>query len=427
MLRMTESLLQYIWQHQLLEGTLHTGEGAEVAVERAGMLNTDAGPDFFDARIKIGDTLWVGNIEVHVNASDWNRHRHSNNRAYDNVVLHVVYNNDAPVTLQNGHALPTVELKGQIPEVILNNYEALVTPPQSVPIPCAERLAAIPGFYLDSTLERLLLERIEYKCTTVRRLLDESRGNWEQCCYWLLAHYFGGKANSFPFELLAKSTDQNLLARWRDRPQRIEALLMGQAGLLQGYFDDEYPRLLQADYEALRQGASLTPISAHLWKFFRLRPYGFPTIRISQFAQLVCQSRNLFSQLVEASDAASLQQAFDVAASPYWDNHFRFDTPSPGKTKRVGHAFIDLLIINAWVPLLFEYGVRHGQQVYKDRAVDLLHQLQPENNHITRQWKSAGITADNAARSQALLQLSNNYCQHRDCLHCRIGYKIIAP
>ena len=173
MLRMTESLLQYIWQHQLLEGTLHTGEGAEVAVERAGMLNTDAGPDFFDARIKIGDTLWVGNIEVHVNASDWNRHRHSNNRAYDNVVLHVVYNNDAPVTLQNGHALPTVELKGQIPEVILNNYEALVTPPQSVSIPCAERLAAIPGFYLDSTLERLLLERIEYKCTTVRRLQHE--------------------------------------------------------------------------------------------------------------------------------------------------------------------------------------------------------------------------------------------------------------
>lgn len=423
---MTESLLQYIWQHQLLEGSLHTADGQEVVVERPGMLNTDAGPDFFDARVRIGETLWVGNVEVHVNASDWNHHHHSINRAYDNVVLHVVYSNDAPVTLQNCHTLPTVELKNHIPELLLNNYEALVTPPKTVAIPCADRLADIPDVYLDSTLERLLLERLERKCDTMRRLLDESRGNWEQCCYWLLAHYFGGKANSFPFELLAKSTDMNLLARWRDRPQRIEALLMGQAGLLQGYFEDEYPRMLQTDYEALRQGAGLTPISAHLWKFFRLRPYGFPTIRISQFSQLVCQSHNLFSRLIEATDVETLQQAFDVAATPYWDNHFRFDVSSPGKTKRVGRSFVDLLIINAWVPLLFEYGNRHGQQLYKDRAVDILHQLQPENNRITRQWEAVGIKADNAARSQALLQLSNCYCTHRDCLHCRIGYKIIT-
>ena len=424
--RMTESLLQYIWQHQLLEGALHTTEGLDVTVERAGLLNTDAGPDFFDARVRIGETLWVGNIEVHVLSSDWNRHHHSNNRAYDNVVLHVVYENDSPVTLQNCHTLPTVELKNHIPELLLNNYEALVSPPKTVPIPCADRLADIPEVYLESTLERLLLERLEQKCDTVRRLLDESRSNWEQCCYWLLAHYFGGKTNSFPFELLAKSTDMKLLARWRDRPQRIEALLMGQAGLLQGYFEDEYPRLLQDDYEALRQGASLTPISAHLWKFFRLRPYGFPTIRISQFSQLVCRSHNLFSRLLETADVAELQHLFNVAAAPYWDNHFRFDTPSPGKPKRVGRAFIDLLIINAWVPLLFEYGNRHGLQRYKDQAVDLLHQLQPENNRIIRQWNTAGISADHAAHSQALLQLSNNYCNHRDCLHCRIGYKIIT-
>lgn len=424
--RMTENLLQYIWQHQLLEGSLHTADGQEVLVERPGLLNTDAGPDFFDARVRIGETLWVGNIEVHVLASDWNRHHHSNNRAYDNVVLHVVYDNDTPVTLQNCHTLPTIELKKYIPALVLNNYEALVSPPSTVAIPCADRLAAVPKLYLDSTLDRLLLERLERKCDTVQRLLDESHGNWEQCCYWLLAHYFGGKTNSFPFELLAKSTDMNLLARWRDRPQRIEALLMGQAGLLQGYFADEYPRQLQADYEALRQGAGLTPVSAHLWKFFRLRPYAFPTVRISQFAQLVCRSRNLFSRLVDTTSVADLQQLFDVAAAPYWDNHFRFDTPSPGKTKRVGRSFIDLLIINAWIPLLYEYGNRHGQQQCKDRAVDLLHQMRPENNRIIRQWNAVGIKADDAARSQALLQLSNAYCSHRDCLHCRIGYKIIT-
>jgi hypothetical protein len=422
---MTENLLQYIWQHQLLEGSLHTADGQEVLVERPGLLNTDAGPDFFDARVRIGETLWVGNIEVHVLASDWNRHHHSNNRAYDNVVLHVVYDNDTPVTLQNCHTLPTIELKKYIPDLVLNNYEALVSPPTTVAIPCADRLAAVPKLYLDSTLDRLLLERLERKCDTVQRLLDESHGNWEQCCYWLLAHYFGGKTNSFPFELLAKSTDMNLLARWRDRPQRLEALLMGQAGLLQGYFADEYPRQLQADYEALRQGAGLTPVSAHLWKFFRLRPYAFPTIRISQFSQLVCRSASLFSRLLETTSADSLRQLFTLTASPYWDNHYRFDSPSPGKPKRTGAQFTQSLIINAWVPLLFLYGSQHAQQSLKDRAVDLLQQLPPEDNRIVRLYRSAGIEPSHAAHTQALLQLHHGYCSPRNCLNCHIGYKII--
>ena len=226
MTRMNESFLQYVWQHRLLEGDLCTVDGQPVIIESPGLLNRDAGPDFTNARVWIGGTLWAGNIEVHVLTSDWNRHHHSNNRAYDNVVLHVVYDNDTPVTLQNCHTLPTIELKKYIPDLVLNNYEALVSPPTTVAIPCADRLAAVPKLYLDSTLDRLLLERLERKCDTVQRLLDESHGNWEQCCYWLLAHYFGGKTNSFPFELLAKSTDMNLLARWRDRPQRIEALLM---------------------------------------------------------------------------------------------------------------------------------------------------------------------------------------------------------
>lgn len=423
---MTEAFLQYIWQHRLLQGDLQTADGLPVVVERPGQLNRDAGPDFFDARVKIGDTLWAGNVEVHVKASDWNAHRHALNRAYDNVVLHVVYKNDAPVTLQNCHPLPTVEICDHIPDALWANYESLMNPPAPLPMSCAGRLQEIPEFYIDSQLERLLLERLERKCTLVRRLLDESHGSWEHCCYWMLARYFGGKANAEPFELLAKSTDMRLLARWRDNPQRVEALLMGQAGLLEGDFDEAYPKQLQTDYVALRQGASLTPMEPHLWKFFRIRPGSFPTLRISQFAQLICQSHNLFSHLLDAPDAAALQRYFSLTASGYWRTHYRFGVPSPESDKRVGRTFADLIIINAWVPLLFEYGVQHGDQACKERAIALLQQLPPENNHVIRQWRAVGLAAGNAARTQALLQLYNEHCIRRDCLRCGIGYKIIT-
>jgi len=423
---MTEAFLQYVWQHQLLEGPLTTTDGQTVIVERPGTLNTDAGPDFFDARVRVGDTLWVGNVEVHVKSSEWNRHKHSNNPAYDNVVLHVVYRHDGAMTLQKCHELPTVELYRNIIEAMWNNYDCLVHPPQPLAVPCADRLSEIPDFYIHGALERLLLERLERKCGEVRRLIDESRGDWEKCCYWMLAHYFGGRINSFPFELLAKSTDLNLLARWRDNPMRIEALLMGQAGLLETSFNDEYPRQMQMDYRSLRQGVGLTPMAGHLWKFFRLRPYGFPTIRISQFAQLVCRSQSLFAILLTCREASDLRKLFDVAASAYWNDHFQFDIPSPGKSKRVGGAFVDVLIINGWVPLLFEYGNQHGDQRIKDQAVSILQQLKSENNHIIRQWESVGIKACNAADSQGLLQLYNTYCRQHDCLHCQIGYKIIT-
>lgn len=423
---MTEAFLQYVWQHQLLQGELVTTDGLPVVVERPGVLNHDAGPDFFDARVRIGDTLWAGNLEVHVKSSDWNLHRHTNDRAYDNVVLHVVYQCDTPVTLHDCRQLPTLELRRNIADALWDNYDALQHPPAEMPIPCMDHLPEVPSFYIDSCLERLTLERLERKCATVRQMLYDARGGWEQTCYWIMAHYFGGKVNALPFELLAKNTDLNLLSRWRDNPQRIEALLMGQAGMLEGYFDDEYPRQLQKDYEALRQGACLEPMKGFLWKFYRLRPNGFPTIRISQFAQMVCQSRNLFSHLLETTDAVELQKFFDVSASSYWNTHYRFDQPSSGTTKRLGESFVNTLIINAWVPLLFEYGNQNGQQQYKDQAVSILQQLPPEKNRIIRQWQAAGVKALNADQSQALLQLYNEHCASHDCLHCQIGYKIIT-
>ncbi len=423
---MTEAFLQYVWQHQLLDGGLATTDGLPLVVERAGLLNRDAGPDFLNAQVRIGGTLWAGNVEVHVKSSDWNQHKHSHNPDYDTVILHVVYADDAAVAAFGGRPLPTLVVASHIPEALWNNYEALANPPEPLDIPCQNHLAEVPRFHIASYLERLVLERMERKCAVVRRLLGESRGSWEQCCYWLLAHYFGGKANALPFELLAKSVSLGLMARWRDNLQRCEALYFGQAGLIEGYYEDDYPRHLQSDYQALRKGAGLTPISSHLWKFFRLRPCAFPTIRISQFARLVSQSENLFSRLLETADAEDLQRFFNVQASPYWTHHFQFDRPSPGKPKSLGCDFADVLIINAWVPLLFEYGVQHGSQQLKDQAIDILQQLKPERNAILRRWACCGVKAANAADSQALIQLYTCYCDPHDCLHCQIGYKILT-
>ncbi|MBO4586399.1 MAG: DUF2851 family protein [Bacteroidales bacterium] len=423
---MTEAFLHYLWQHQMVCKGLATTDGQPIVVHRAGELNRDAGPDFFNALVVIGNVEWAGNIEVHLRSSDWNTHRHSRDKGYNNVILHVVYEHDCEIQLENGNVPPTLELKQYIHPALVANYESLIQPSATDGVPCAQRLPGVPSFIVNSCLDRMTVERIEAKSQVVRRLLDESRGNWEQTCYWLMARYFGGKVNALPFELLAKATDQRFLARWKDNPRRTEALLMGQAGMLEGYFEDEYPRQLQADYEALRTGASLTPIANYLWRFFRIRPSAFPTLRISQFANLVASSSNLFSTLLEITDAKEMEKLFDCRAADYWDNHYRFDQPTGKSTpKRMGRMQADLLIINAWVPLLFVYGEMRGQQQYKEQAVSLLQQLPAEENAIIRQFQAAGIAPDNAAQSQALLQLKNCYCSGRQCLHCSIGHSII--
>lgn len=422
---MTEAFLQYVWQYQLLEGPLTTVDGVSVTVQSPGELNHDAGPDFIAARLLVGDVRWAGNVEVHVKSSDWTLHHHSSDKAYNNVVLHVVYHHDKEVALENGTTVPTLELKSFMMDALWDNYEALLNPPQAKSIPCAPHCAALSSLQMSSYMDRLLVERLQHKTDVVKRLLQESKGSWEHCCYWLLAHYFGGKTNALAFELLAKATDMKLLARWKDNPVRVEALLFGQAGLLEGGFEDDYPLQLQADYEALRAGAGLSPIAGYLWKFFRVRPPSFPTLRISQFAQLVSSTRNLFSKLLETTDANKLVAFFDVEASDYWTTHYQFDKSSRACHKKAGRAFCEGLIINAWVPLLFEYGVQHDDQNYKDQAFDILNQLSPENNNVVRIWHQAGVEAQNAAQTQSLLQLYNEYCINRRCLRCRIGYYVI--
>lgn len=423
---MTEAFLQYLWQHRLFDGPLATVDGLSVEVLRPGLLNRDAGPDFTDVRLRIDGCQWAGSVEVHLCSSDWNRHHHSLDEAYNGVLLHVVYRHDADIFLPDGSPLPTLEVCRSIPEAVWRNYEMLLSPPQSLAVGCAERLNQVSPLALRGALDTLGVERLQRKTEVVARMLDASRGDWEQCCYLLLAHYFGGRVNAFPFELMAKSVDRNLLARWRDDVTRLEALLFGQAGMLQEFFNDEYPRQLQADYQALRTGARLTPIGLHLWKFFRIRPSSFPTLRISQFAHLVAQSQSLFSQLLDMTDVDDIRTLFDVAASEYWDTHYRFDQPSTRRRKGLGRAFVDSLILNAWIPLLFEYAQRHDDDRLRQQAQDLLQQIPSEDNRILRIWQTAGVAAENAAQSQALLQLYNEYCQRQRCLECPLGYYVLT-
>ncbi len=422
---MTEAFLQYVWRFQLLAGDLKTTDSESVRVVCPGDFNTDAGPDFYNALLFIGDIKWAGTIEVHVKSSDWLQHGHSTDKQYHNVVLHVVYEHDKDVVLQDGRKLPVVELKDIIPDSLWNSYDSLINPPKRMPIACADYIRHIPSFFLNSYCDRLAVERVERKTLDVRRVLESTCGDWELTAFWFTAHYFGGKVNAIPFEQLAKSMNLPLLARWRDNPQRIEALLMGQAGFLDATFEDDYPESLKVDYNSLKSGFNLPGMDASQWKFFRIRPNSFPTIRISQFAQLVSKTPHLFSSLINAGSADQLFSMLDLDASDYWRNHYRFDVKSTPCRKHLGKDLASSIIINAWVPILFEYGKSRSMQQYMDMAIDILYHLEPEKNSIVKLWEDLSVPTPDAARTQALLQLYNEYCTGKKCLDCRIGYNYL--
>ena len=426
---MTEAFLQYVWQHKLLEGGLTTTDGQPVVVERAGELNRDAGPDFHDARITVDGIRWAGNVEVHIKASDWNAHHHSDDKAYNSVILHVVYAYDADVVLENGSKVRTVEIADAIPDQVWKNYDDLMQSALTNEIPCSPRLKEIPEFLFHTGQDRVLVERLQRKSEDVGRMLKSTRGGWEQVCYQLVARYFGGKVNAFPFELLAKVTPMNVLAKIKDNPFRVEALFFGQAGFLSGIFFDDYPNALQREYNYMSAAYGLNPMQAHLWKYFRIRPASFPPLRISQFAALISRSSNLFSKLLETRDAKALRTFFDVEASDYWRSHFRFDKPV-GKgvsatAKNLGDDMIDTILINAWVPLLFTYGQEHADEELKDRALAILHQIPAEKNRTVMLWQKAGKTPTDAADSQAMIQRYNEYCSKKRCLECPLAFRLL--
>ena len=424
---MNEGLLHYIWKFQLLEhATLKTDSGETVEVVHPGLHNNDAGPDFFNSKVRIGNTVWAGNVEIHVRSSDWNRHDHSSDDAYNNVILHVVYEHDSEIYDKNKRMLPTMQIGDKFLSDVQNKYSKLME--NRAWVPCAPSFSSVAEdkFYIDSYLERLLISRMERKSSAVFNSLKSTNNNLEESFYWSLARSFGFKTNAEPFELLARSIPLKIINKHRQNIFQLEALLFGQAGFLQNGGNDEYASQLAREYYVFCRRYELSPNGKHLWKFLRLRPGNFPTLRIAQFAHLLSISQNLFQVIRELKSLVELKELLQVNASSYWDCHYNFKgSRSKSIQKRLGTSSIDSVLINTVAPFLFVYGHINGLQEYKDRSLELLCSLPPENNSVINNWKKLGYVATSAFFSQALIELKTEYCQKKKCLSCGIGNRIL--
>lgn len=421
---MTEEFLHYLWKYRLYDAkNLKTTEGVPVTVVKPGIHNKDAGPDFFDARIRIGKTLWVGNVEIHINASSWNEHNHQRDPAYNNVVMHVVYTDDMPVKNAANQLIPTLALNHLIDTNFFRKYEQLIKCKQW--IACQSQVKNVDDFVKNKWLERIGAERLERKSIPIQHDLKFYNNNWQDVFYIHLSKYLGMKINAAPFTLLAKSLPLNLLAKHKNDRFQLEALLYGTAGMLNESFTDPYPLNLKKEYAFLSKKYSLQALDNQVWKFFRLRPPAFPTLRISMLAGLIFKSDHLFSTLLEIDDTDQFFQFFDVSASPYWDHHYRFEKPAKESRKKLGVDSIETLLINTVTPFLFLYGIQKDNQAYRSKAIKLLEKLSPEKNSITKNCEKLGFVNKTAFDSQALLELKEEYCDKKKCLDCMIGDRLL--
>lgn len=422
---MHESFLHFLWRWRRFNAQqLLSTEGQPIEILQPGEHNHHAGPDFFNARLRIGDTTWAGNVEIHLRASEWLAHRHSDDRAYDNVVLHVVLEEDQPVLRANGERIACLELRHRIPPKIWETYQRLEH--EQAWIPCESFFPNTPDIVRLNWLDRVLVERLEQKTAAVAEMLAATGNHWEEAFYRVLARNFGLKVNAEPFEALARSLRLITLAKHKSSLVQVEALLFGQAGLLDEKFTDAHPLELQREYRHLAHKYALVPLAASQWKFLRLRPANFPTVRIAQFAALVHQSAHLFSKILEANTLRELENLFEVQPGGYWRDHFQFDKPSVRRTKSLGRDFVHLLVINTIVPFLFFYGKEKSREELQKRAIRLLEELPPESNALVDGWTALlRSPARNAYQTQALIHLKTRYCDAKRCLECGVGNAIL--
>ncbi len=419
-----EELLYYIWKTKSFEMVnLKTKDGQSIEIIQFGTQNYDSGPDFSNGKIKIGNTTWVGNIEMHVYSSDWERHCHDIDKAYDNVILHVVFEHDKEVHTTSEQLIPCLELKNRIAKSILTKYSQLLV--NNNWIPCENQIYKVKHHTISFWLQRLVAERIGNKTGILKKILDQTNTNWEETLYIYLSRYMGARVNMDPFESLAKSTPYVLLQKNKNELHKIEALLFGQAGMLAADFNDDYFKELKLQYSFLATKYRLKSIPPISWKFARMRPVGFPTIRIAQLAQLLFGNDRLFSKIILENETRELRRIFKTKTSSYWDYHYRFGKVTKFKEKNMGDGFIDQLIINVICPIVFLYGKYVADEQYCERAIGHLETIRAEENNIVRKFKSIGIPCRTAADSQALIQLKNMYCNEKQCITCAIGNSII--
>lgn len=411
---LNEQLLQYIWQHQYFDSAgLATIDGEPINVLHPGTWNFHQGPDFHHARLKIGSTLWAGTVELHMRTSDWQRHGHEGDEHYDAVILHVVWEHDKPV-----NDIPVVELKGRVPGVLLEHYGRLMHQAQF--IPCEDILKPIPDIHWHSWRERLLTERLLRKKSEIDHSILQLQNNWEELCWRMLARNFGMRLNGDAFEAMARSLPLNIIARHRHDRFKLEALLMGQAGLLRGKLSDDYPRSLQKEYNHLSRKLKLQPVTIPC-VYLRMRPVNFPGIRLSQMAALLHREHQVFSFFRDCRSLKDIRALMNLTASSYWDTHYRFDEVSTHSPKQVGDMLVDNVIVNTAVPLLFAYVHQLKNEPMLEKVLEWLQEIRPEKNHIVHAYQLAGFKVDSAADSQALLEMKKHYCEQHRCLDCSVG------
>ena len=416
---MKEEFIYYLWENRLLHLDLKTTDNEEITVLSVGNRNHDSGADFVNARIKIGDALWAGQVEIHVRASDWFKHNHHNDANYDSVILHVVYENDT-----DSLKIPTLEIKDKFDISIFHKYNWFFGSRNW--IPCGEFVGGVQNFTLISWLDRMLVEHLENECKDLDFKLKNNHYDWEQAFYQRLMRYFGLKVNNDSFEYLSRILPLNLLLRHRDNDIYIESMMFGCAGFLERDFEEDYPSLLKRDFMMLRSKFGLKVMPLSNWKFLRLRPPNFPTIRIAQLAKIITKNGNMFSKIRDADDIEEIKDLFDIELNSYWDNHFQFDKISKVERRKIlGKTAVDLIIINAIVPMLFYYGHTHSLESYKEKAMSFLEQIEAEDNLIIRNFQNSGVVLQNAFQTQAILYMYKYYCKRRRCLECRI-YSVLS-
>lgn len=427
-----EQLIHYVWKHKLfpLVG-LKTTDGQDVEVIDPGLHNHDAGPDFFNAKVKIGGTMWVGNVEIHDRSSDWFLHRHDRDVAYNNVILHVAEAIDVDVKTQQGEYPPQMRL--QVPTDVREHYEELLATDEYPA--CYRIIPQLSRLMIHSWMSALQTERLEQKTESIAQRVKECDGSWEAAYFVTLARNYGFGINGDAFELWAKHIPLQSVAHHRDNLMQIEALFLGQAGLLEAVslperyhhqaLSDSYFIELRSEYQYLAHKFGLQAMDANQWRFLRLRPQNFPHIRIAQLARLYYEQRAGLSQLLECETIKQVRQLLATQVTPYWETHYLFGEESTRSEKKLSVASLNLQVINTVCPILFAFGKHKNAEKYCERTFDLLDKLKAENNHIVRMWKEVGLKVDTAGDSQALIQLKKAYCDRKDCLRCRIGYEYL--
>lgn len=417
-----ERLLHYVWKYKLYAATsLATTDGRPVQVIDPGMQNTDAGPDFFNAKIKIDGTLWAGSVEIHDKSSDWLLHHHETDKAYDGVILHITGVDDFQPFRTNGEPVPQMLLT--VPENVLRSIDWLFY--RETALPCLDHIAGVDPLHIACWMEALLSERLERKTHDIFLLLDAYQSDWNEVFYITLTRNFGFGVNNDAFERLAKSLPLRCIQKQRSSYSQIEAMLFGQAGMLTEENDDHYYRLLQREYDFLRHKFGLSPMEDFVFKNLRTRPANFPYLKVAQLAALWVQHDTLFSAILEAGSAGEIKKYFRIPPSGYWETHYHFRYASPRKEKTIGENALNILLINTVVPMLFAYGLHNKQPEYCERATRLLESIPPEKNTIVSTFCNAGIAVHHAGDSQALIQLKREYCEKKKCLYCRIGFRML--